>query len=93
MSWRHELVILTLAATVDVGPAGQVAVDRVGALLAVAGGLDERRRAGHEVAAGEDAPDVRRVRRRVDLDPAAVDLEVRLDRQERQVGGLATRPG
>ena len=38
-----------------VGPAGQVAIDRVGALLAVAGRLDQRRRAGHEVAAGEDA--------------------------------------
>ena len=52
------------------------------------GRLDERRRAGHEVAAGEDAADVRRVRRRVDLDAAAVDLEARLDRQEREVGGL-----
>ena len=54
----------------------------------MAGRLDERRRAGDEVAAGEDAADVRRVRRGVDLDPAAVDLEVRLDRQERQVRGL-----
>ena len=54
----------------------------------MAGGLDERRRAGHEVAAGEDAADVRGVGRGVDLDPAAVDLELRLDRQERQVGRL-----
>ena len=74
---------------VDLAPAGQVAVDRVGALLAVAGGLDQRRRAGHEVAAGEHAADVGGVRARVDADAAAVDLEARLDRQEGVVGRLA----
>jgi hypothetical protein len=37
MSWRHELVIFTFGLTGHVGPAGEVAVDRVGALLAVAG--------------------------------------------------------
>ena len=71
-----------------VGPPRQVAIDRVGTLLAVAGRLDQRRRTGHEVAAGEHAAHVRRVGRRVDLDPAAVDLERRLDRQEGQVGRL-----
>ena len=74
---------------VNLAPAGQVAIDRVGALLAVAGGLDQRRRAGHEVAAGEDAADVGRVRAGVDADAAAVDLEARLDRQERVVRCLA----
>ena len=54
----------------------------------MAGRLDQRRRAGHEVAAGEHAADVRGVGRRVDLDPAAVDLELGLDRQEGQVGRL-----
>ena len=71
-----------------VGAAGQVAIDGVGALLAMAGRLDERRRAGHEVATGEDALDVRGVCRRVHLDPATVDLEARLDRQEGQVRRL-----
>src|SRR5205814_8987478 len=75
----------------DVGPRGEVAIDRVGALLAVAGGLDEGRRTGHEVAAGKDAADVRRVRRGIDLDAPAVDLEVGLDRQEREVRGLRHR--
>ena len=54
----------------------------------MAGSLDEGRRAGDEVAAGEDAADVRRVGRRIDLDAPAVDLEVRLDRQEREIRGL-----
>src|SRR5439155_288936 len=70
------------------GPTRQVAVDRIGALLAVTGGLDQRRRTGHEVAAGEDTADVRGIGGRVDLDPAAVDLEARLDGEERQVRGL-----
>ena len=79
----------TLASTSTVRAARQVAIDRVGALLAVPGRLDERRGAGHEVAAGEDAADVGGVGARVDADAAAVDLEARLDRQERVVGSLA----
>ena len=79
---------MTFGGDGNVRPAAQVAVDRVGAFLAVPGGLDERRRPGHEVAAGEDAADVGGVRRRVDPDAPAVDLEVRLDRQEREVRGL-----
>ena len=87
-------VVAPRARDLDVGrdrhvrPAGEVAIDGVGGLLAVAGGLDERRGAGHEVAAGEHAADVRRVGRRVHLDPAAVDLELGLDRQEGQVRRL-----
>ncbi len=54
----------------------------------MAGRLDERRRPGHEVAAGEDPLDVAGIGGGVDLDPAAVDLELGLDREERQVRGL-----
>ena len=90
-------MILTLALTETSVRPGEIPIDRVGALLAVPGRLDQGRRPGHEVAAGEDAADVRGVRRRVDLDPTAVDLELGLDRQERQVGGLRDgrdhRPG
>ena len=79
---------MTFGGDGHVGPAGEVAVDGVGGLLAVAGRLDQRRRAGHEVAAREHAADVRGVGRRVHLDPAAVDLEAGLHRQERQVRRL-----
>ena len=81
-------MIFTFGVTVTSVRPGEVAVDRVGALLAVAGGLDQRRRAGHEVAAAEHAADVRGVRRRVDPDATPADLEVGLDRQERQVRRL-----
>jgi hypothetical protein len=53
--------------------------------------LDEGSRAGHEVAARKDAANVRRIRRRIDLHPAAVDLEAGLHRQEGQVGRLGDR--
>ena len=46
---------------------------------------------GDEVAAREHAADVGRVGRGVDLEPAAVDLEARLDRQEREVRRLRDR--
>ena len=71
--------------------AGQIAVDGVGALLAVAGRLDQRGGAGHEVAAGEHAADVGGVRGGVDLEAAAVDLEAGLDGQEREVRRLGDR--
>src|SRR5215213_6261102 len=79
---------LDVRADRDVRSAAQVAVDRVGALLAVPRSLDQGRRASHEIAAGEDALDVRCIRRRIDPDTATADLEVRLDRQEREVRGL-----
>src|SRR5687768_6985937 len=57
----------------------------------MAGGLDKGRWPSHEIAAGKDAANVRRVRARVNPDAAAIDLEIALDRQERVICGLTDR--